>query len=322
MIPTEPGIYHDLPFEDYRAIKAFNSSLFKHPTNRHLKAALDGKIPDKDSQALRFGREVHCRLLEPERYASEVIVSTPCQAINGRGEVCGATGKLFDPISHQWFCGIKSHAPPDAYTPKDYVKAEEAEAIEEMAESLHSHEVMNLFRCPGWCELTVVFEFDGHLLKARTDKFSAIGPEHFGGRPTIIDIKKGIAGKLDRDTCRKKILEYGWHRQASIYVDALEYHGHKDVQFAWIFIEDGPPFDINIVVASSTDIEIGRSEYRSTLRSYATAVKQGKYLGYVYSIKAIEPGALPDWYVDRWERAHKQGDNGADYEPVSSGDGF
>src|SRR5690606_29876450 len=112
------------------------------PSMKHMKAAVEGKFEDADTTALKFGRAVHCRLLEPERYGTDILVATPCQAMTGKGKPCGARAKNWHQESNTWYCGIKSHAPEGCIEPRDYVSEEEAERIERMAKALHDHEAM------------------------------------------------------------------------------------------------------------------------------------------------------------------------------------
>lgn len=99
-----PGctIYYDMPFAEYQAIKALNASTLKgdgRHSPKHLKAAMEGRIVSPDSDDRRFGRAEHCLLLEPERFATEFLVSTPCHGVikagANEGELCGKASKHY-----------------------------------------------------------------------------------------------------------------------------------------------------------------------------------------------------------------------------------
>ncbi|MEO2024286.1 MAG: hypothetical protein ABGZ23_00225, partial [Fuerstiella sp.] len=69
-----PGIYHDVPFEEYCAWDAINNSslapALKSP--RHYKHGLDN--PRDDTDAFRFGRLCHAGRLEPAAVLDRYIV--------------------------------------------------------------------------------------------------------------------------------------------------------------------------------------------------------------------------------------------------------
>jgi len=70
------GLYHDIPFDTYKAWPALNASTLVHGrTNmEHLKEAIDGHM-GMDSKDLAFGRAFHCRLLEPHLYHERYLMS-------------------------------------------------------------------------------------------------------------------------------------------------------------------------------------------------------------------------------------------------------
>jgi hypothetical protein len=71
----EPGIYLDLPEAVYHAAEGLSNSGMKHLAVSPLCYWHNALNPDRErpeeSFAQRWGRAVHCRLLEPERFADE-----------------------------------------------------------------------------------------------------------------------------------------------------------------------------------------------------------------------------------------------------------
>jgi hypothetical protein len=69
----EPGIYFDLPEEQYHAARALSCSGIKHlivsKLNYWHKNLNPAREPEDDSGARRFGKAVHSLALEPERFA-------------------------------------------------------------------------------------------------------------------------------------------------------------------------------------------------------------------------------------------------------------
>lgn len=287
-----PGTYSDWSFEQYAAVRAINSGVVKAGSisMKHMLAALDGKFAGKDTEDRKLGRAIHCRLLEPERFRLDYRVATSCCAILGsgpnKGKRCGNSGRYFDGVN--WFCG--SHKQPDCDEPDNYIDEAEAERIEEIADALHEHPVMELFRGQCWTELSCVWEVRGWLRKCRIDRFSR------DPKPRIIDLKKCLPGKGTREEMEKAIHAHGYHRQMAGNIEAIEVLEGVTAEGIWVFIEDGPPYDVNIMPADPQTIAIGRFENNEIIGRFAAAHKTGKLPGYIYDRKFIRYGGLPLWY--------------------------
>ena len=79
----DPGIYHGIPFQEYKSWPACNASALKIAANvtaKHMRAYMSG-LMDTDSPSRRFGRAQHCYMLEGlEAFESRISVATPCAA--------------------------------------------------------------------------------------------------------------------------------------------------------------------------------------------------------------------------------------------------
>lgn len=289
-----PGTY-DWSFDQYKAVRAINSGVVSAGTvsMKHMAAALDGAFERNDTKDLKLGRAIHCRLLEPERFRLDIRVATKCCAILGsgvnKGKRCSNSGKYFDGAN--WFCG--SHRQEDCNEPADYIDESEAERIEAIAEALHEHPVMELFRGQCWTELSCVWEVRGLLRKCRIDRFSR------EPRPRIIDLKKCLPGKGSREDMEKAIQAHGYYRQMAGNIEAIEVLEGVTPEGIWVFVEDGPPYDVNIMPADPQTIAIGRFENNDIIGRFAAAHKSGRLPGYIHDRKFIRYGGLPVWYRER-----------------------
>ena len=290
----QPGIYPNMPGDVYRSIPAINSTALKKGviSQRHLQAALEGECEDEDSADRRKGRAIHCRLLEPDIFKEAFPIAKKCCATKKDGGKCTNEGKF--ELNGVWFCG--THKLKEARTPYDYLTATELKDVEGMAKSIKNHSVMELFLATDWNELSVVFECMGLPCKARLDKNS------FENRITF-DLKKGQPEKLTTDQCERQIADRLYHVQAAFYVDSLVAHGYPEPQFHWVFIEEKPPYEINVIIASEETIQIGRLIYRQILETWKRSNAQGKFHGYVRSLKSLSPGGLPAWYIKQYQGA-------------------
>lgn len=162
----QPGIYHDLPFEQYRALPYLSQSILKMLdrdeeygyTPLHAKAAFDGRFGRPDTNALRMGRAEHCLIVEGEaefqrRYQ---VAPAACQASKGNGDPCKNAPKL--QCDGRWYCGVKGHAPDGATEPDEFIDANDAARMLGMAAAVHAHEACQLLKRPGWSEATIVYD--------------------------------------------------------------------------------------------------------------------------------------------------------------------
>lgn len=294
-LPGE-GIHRNVPFADYAAWPAINSGAVKWgmTTPKHMRSALEGHINSDDTKDRKLGRAIHTRLLEPDKYKESTLVSEPCCALiksgDRKGEPCGKSGKFVegDPYfdGEEWFCGTHNK---DGKEPADYVSQDEFKRIERIAEAVREHNVMNLFRRPGWSEVSLVWKEDGLTFKARLDRYS---PDN----PLTIDLKKCQVGAGDRDSCQKSICDYGWYRQAAIYVRGVEALTGTRPDFVWVFIEDNEPYDVNVIPIDEETYEIGKWEVDRVISAYKRCLKDGNFYGYIYDPKvAPNRGGLPNW---------------------------
>lgn len=290
-----PGLHRDLPFADYAAVKAVNSGVVKwgiESSMRHMHDALSGRLDSSDTESRKFGRAVHCRLLEPERYGTDVLVSTKCAAQKAKGGKCTNPGKYLDD-AERWYCGM--HATEEMAQPVDYVDFDEHTRIEAMAAALHEHPALAIARRTGWSEVAVVGELCGVLCKGRLDRV----PEELD---IIIDVKKCGVGKASDEACMTAIANWGYHRQAAMYVDLLRPHHPLGMspRFAWVFIEDGYPYRPNVIFADDETLECGRWEVEQVLTQYKRCQQLGSFPDYMPDPRRPFVGGLPAWYRKTW----------------------
>ena len=160
---TEPGIYTDLSWEDYRAIPAISQSVLKilgQPggTPKHAYAAFRGDLDRDDSEALRLGRLEHLWIVEGEKEFRErtIIAPTYCEAeVKSKGVRCCNSPTVTD--GKEWRCGV--HGKGDEWqTPADYCTDADVQRIREMAEAVRLHPIQQHLARPGFSECVGVYE--------------------------------------------------------------------------------------------------------------------------------------------------------------------
>jgi hypothetical protein len=289
-----PGLHRDLDFATYAALPYVNSGAIKWGmvSMRHMQDSIAGKLESDDTKDRRFGRGAHCCILEGhEAFASRFLVATTCNSQFANGSPCKAPGKWYDGKS--WYCGRHKH--DDCTEPTEFESIEEGERIKAMADRLHGHPSLAMLKRKGWSELTIVYDRDGVRCKIRIDR----APEDLD---ICMDVKKGGVGAITDAACMDSIVRYGWHRQAALYVDGIKAHHPLGLEpaFAWVFVEDGYPFGVNVIVADPETIECGRWEVNQVLEQWRRANQYGTFPDYMPDPRHPFVGGLPAWYRKAW----------------------
>lgn len=286
----KPGIYYGMSFEEYRRIDAINASAIKEglTSMKHMRAYLsgDGK---KDTPDMAFGRAAHCAILEPERFASEYLTSTQCQAKKKDGNQCGNSGRYRSPEG-KWYCGTTGHAPSGSDEPGQYLTQTDYASITNLIAELGEIDLLKYLRNDSRQEVVVVAEFHGFKIKCRLDALS-------GDRLVIPDFKKVQRGKSDIESFRKTATSFRYHIQAFLYSHAIAQHTGAMPRFLFIFGEDSTPNCVNATWADEDDIRIGRKDCIRVLDDWRRCESEGKYNGTF--LGTIQHGCLTGWYKDQ-----------------------
>jgi hypothetical protein len=306
---TKPGFYPGLDFDLYRAIPATNNGSLKwlDITPSHYRACVDGLLPDDDSAAKRFGRALHCRLLEPTLFAERFIIGGQCGALlksgERKGEPCGAPGK-YQGDDGTWFCGSHSGNLPEPT--QDVLSDADAAMVEGAARSVKNHAVVDLLRKQGGFECSAVAEIDGLLCKGRFDKWIP------GKRGTILDIKKVQVGKATYQAFQRTLLPgrygmgcYGYAMQSHLYQRIAEALTGAVPRFLFIVVEDGPPFGVQVFEVDSTTDTLAGHELKLHLQTIKLCEQSGVWPGYVNQAGKpdVQSIGVPEWYIRQAEQA-------------------
>lgn len=292
MTCPEPGIYEGKSFAEYSKWDAMNISLLVEGIHddgicmQRLKAVIDGRLKRKETKALRFGRALHTRLLEPHLFESEWMISGPCsqpfKSGQRKGELCMKPGRFTDGKG-LWVCGqheIEGYGEPD-----NYLSRQDADDIETIRKKVLTHrDGRNLHRLAGG-EVSIVFEMQGVLCKGRLDKYGA-------GNGVLPDIKKFAADRLTKHRWEEQNWEFHYCVKAAWYVDAIELLTGEKCDFQWVVCEDGEPFRVACPTASPMQLEIGRDLYRQLLSKYRRARETQHWPSVFETVGNDDPTAL------------------------------
>lgn len=268
MIP-EPGIYHNIPFEEYIRWEAASNTILgiiENQSPAHAQAFM--ATPPKSSEALDFGQALHTFNLEVMSFDEKYIVAPNFDRRTKKGKAASAK---FDEDNKG-----KKRLEQDAY-----------DTILAMAASIETHHFAKRFMWGGKPELSIVWrdKATGVLCKARLDYYHQDG--------VIADLKSTRDASVAAFS--KAIYNYGYHRQAAFYSAGWEALEDEEPEFIFIAVEKTRPYGVATYIACEDVIIAGRFSYKQALKTYAECYKSGLWPSYPQEISEIH---LPAWAYD------------------------
>lgn len=247
----DPGTYHDMPNDDYHALRAVSSGFLKlvgHRAPIHARHWLESE-PGLPSAAMRLGTALHAALLEPEVYAAAPTIE---------GLKPGAKPETFAKHANE-------HGP--------VILAEGwSTAIAEMCENLQ-----DLEHCPdfdrGSSELVIVWDeetLSGYEIrcKARVDHYQA---------EILYDLK--TARSANPDEFGKQSWNLGYHLSLAHYKAGLESAGNDVSDIMLLVTETEPPYDSGAYKVSDDLLERGVQSRAEALDKLAWCLELDEWPG-------------------------------------------
>jgi hypothetical protein len=265
----EPGIYYDIPFDEYLDIEAVNASLLKTIAMKSLEHAKYDKDHPRESDALAFGKLFHTLVLQPEKFRSEFAIAPKVDRRTKDGKA-------------RWAEFLET---ADRKTPVDGKDYAEAFA---MRKKIYEHPAAIQFVQNGRAEVVCIWEDKqtGLLCKARGDY------EHRNFY-TIVDLKStriASPGGFSRE-----MHKFGYHIQSAFYTDGWKAVTGENHDFVMVASEKTAPYSVGCYLVNEHTIEAGQNAYRRALDCYAEALKTGKFTGYSEDILPID---IPIWALN------------------------
>ena len=169
---------------------------------------------------------------------------------------------------------------------------DESIKIEGIRDSLWS-KYGELLSLPGHNELSgfVADPETGVMCRHRFDKLTNMG--------IAIDLKTCVDARTDAFS--RAINNYGYHVQASFYMDQYEWiTGEQLTDFLFFAVESDSPYAAKMYRLSEESIHIGRDIYRKSLNLYASCKQSGVWPG--YESKDIEEISIPQYAIYQHEQ--------------------
>jgi len=255
------GVYLDVPAVDYHSWKLASYSSLNLLAKSPAHLAYVRENPDVQTPAQVVGEAIHMAVLQPLLFPLRFLISPA---------MTKASKVYKDLVAENPGLTVLTH--------------DEAVHIEKVATAVRAHPtVSKLLSHPNGIEVSGVFELAGVRCKMRCDLIN----ERFS---TVLDLK--TTTDASEKAFLRSIVNYGYHRQAAMYLDGWAALGKPYQHFLIISIEKEPPHGIALYRLSNAFIEQGRKELRQLLTTYADCEKSDKWPSYPATVTELNP---PKW---------------------------
>jgi exodeoxyribonuclease VIII len=279
---VKPGIYHDIPIEQYHAdtetVSKSGLDLIARTPLHYWAAHLDPDRPEReDSPAFIEGRALHALVLEGREVFDRQFASAP--KIDRRTKA----GKA------EWQAWTEAHA--------NHTHLTDAQAanVEAMHAGLQRHEgARRYLGADGDAEVSIYWAdpATGVACRCRPDKIVQIPDSN---EVVLVDLKT-TSKPLDDEQIAKTIGNFRYHVQAAWYTDGARAAGLAVRAFVFVFIGKSRPHGARVVTLCEDSITCGRILYMENLETYAECLASGQWPGYS---TATETVSIPSWEMRR-----------------------
>jgi PDDEXK-like uncharacterized protein DUF3799 len=259
----------DLPFDQYRAADGINShgllDLLRSPA--HYWERRYNHAPEKNSDALLFGRLLHLAVLEPDRFLKDF--------------------KIEPEVDKRTTVGKNTLADFYASIPQTAIVVPHKAhgMLARMAERIAKNDKAAWLLKDSVREASV-FWFDndtGELCKGRADAISSGG--------ILIDVKTTVDARYRK--FGRQAFDMGYHVQSAHYTAGGTATGKmRGDSFVFLVIEKTPPYEVAVYPASPSFLATGRKWRHKAMATYTECRKNNVYPG--YNPDALELD-LPDY---------------------------
>ena len=255
-------IRHDLTNAEYHAHPAISKSGLDRidQSPAHYRASL--VEPRKETPALVFGSAAHCWILETDHISERYVIAP--EGIDRRTKDGKAAWSRMEASG------------------KTIISVDDAETLENMLASVHSHPVANELLDNGIAESSVFAELLGVPVKCR--------PDWLHDNSVIVDLK--TTDNAGPNAFAKSCASYRYHVQAAFYSDICREIGLDIKAFVFLAVEKNPPYAVSVYELDSDSIEVGRTLYQRNLETYRRCLEADHWPAYSQSIETL---SLPRW---------------------------
>lgn len=292
-IAVKPGIYHNVPFENYMRWDAFSKSMVDNAllSHAHLRAYIE---TGKTTRSMTLGSLVDCLVLEPHLYDKQYCeqpATYTAEKWTGR-----APNKKLVVEEKPWnnnaqVCKDYNRQMAEAgRTPIDIGLLSQARSC---VISIDEHEIASEIVERGLKQVSIVWECQstGVMCKGRFDILGDGEHKHL-----IIDLK--TTKDASSDGFAKECAVYDYHVQGGSYTEGYFLNTGEQRDFSFIAVETSRVKIMQPAVAMygmsyhSDELKVGRLKFKRACEAVAEYAEQENMTGYHSHISHLE---LPAW---------------------------
>lgn len=211
--------------------------------------------PKEDTAAMKFGRAVHSRLLEPVEFSANYAVAPECDRRTKEGKAIWA--ELME-------------------SGKEVISASDMDAILGMEKEFPTHLIRD-----AQTEVPLFWTDNETGVKCK-GRLDAITEDY------VIDYK--TTTNAATDAFMREALRYGYDLQAAMYLEAARANGYHPKGFIFIAQEKNAPYLVNVLHAGDAFIDRGTWIMRDLLAKFKECRDSDKWPGY-----GENELILPEW---------------------------
>ena len=212
-------------------------------------------MPREDTAAMKFGRAIHAKLLEPSEFSVRYAIAPECDRRTKEGKAIWA--ELME-------------------SGKEVISKADMDIIEAMEK-----EFSGLMFAPDKTEVALTWTDPetGVFCKGRLD--AIVGD-------TIVDYK--TTTDASTKAFLREALRYGYDLQAAMYMEAARQNGYEPKRFLFIAQEKNAPYAINLLYAGEAFLDRGAWIMRDLLKKYKECSEANEWPDYGENVLI-----LPEW---------------------------
>jgi len=272
----KPGVFHNVPFDDYAQWAAVNHSILKHfkKTAAHVYYEM---VTDEETKAKTLGYLVHMAALEPDKYKTDVAVAPK---LDKRTKVGKAEWARFEKENQGKFLARK----------------EDDDTAKGILANIEQHPfARELLRAKGAEELSLrwIDQATGVLCKGRIDRLTMVGDE-----AVMVDVKT-LGKPASTHNFQQAIQTYDYHGQAAHYLFGLNtlMPDAPIPKAVWLVCETDAPYQIRVFEADDEALAIGADEMAKALQRFKECQETGFWPGWG---DGMDVAGLPPWAYKRF----------------------
>lgn len=228
----------------------------------HYKWSIEN--PKEETEALIFGKLVHCLILEPENYNDKFLVTKKIDKRTKEGK--GYYQNILDNLNGRII-----------------ISEEQIEQASIMASKVINHSLGSKLLSNGKSEVIIHWEcpITGCRFRSMIDYLNDY----------VIDLK--TTDDARPESFQRSITKYRYDVQGAVYLDAVQIStGIRPKGFIIISIEKTAPYNVAIYLLDEVAIDSGKSKYIRNAFTYKECIESNYWPGYDEQINLI---SLPSY---------------------------